>query len=356
MFETLEIAWITPREASVVLGLVLGVIFGALAQRTGFCFRRAIAGDPGDRLPALALWLVALAAAVAGTQLAVLSGLVGFQTHRFAAPAVPVVPIALGGMLFGVGMVLARGCASRMTVLAATGNLRALVTLIVIAAVGMASMRGVLAPLREAAFTLGPLVPGGVLPGPGLGWALALAALAWLVAWRTGLGLWRTVAGVALGLLVPAGWVGTGFVLFDAFDPIAVESLSFTAPTGEALFWSLAASGIAPGFGVGLVGGTLAGSLGAALTGRSFRWQAFDGGPRATARYLAGGALMGFGGVMAGGCTVGAGLSGVATLGLAAVLALAGIVAGAGGAAVFFSRSARGSGGPETTPPAPPPA
>lgn len=46
-------------------------------------------------------------------------------------------------------------------------------------------------------------------------------------------------------------------------------------------------------------------------------------------RYLSGGVLMGMGGVLAGGCTVGAGLSGVATLSTSAVIALLAIIAGA---------------------------
>ena len=76
-----------------------------------------------------------------------------------------------------------------------------------------------------------------------------------------------------------------------------------------------------------MIGGVLVGAvLAALLTGR-FEWQSFDS-PRQTGRYLAGAVLMGLGGVLAGGCTVGAGLAGVPTLSLAAVLALGAIIAG----------------------------
>jgi uncharacterized membrane protein YedE/YeeE len=57
-------------------------------------------------------------------------------------------------------------------------------------------------------------------------------------------------------------------------------------------------------------------------------------------RSLSGAALMGVGGVFAGGCTVGAGLSGVATLSVAALLALGSIVAGM----LRQARSRRGPG------------
>jgi len=127
---------------------------------------------------------------------------------------------------------------------------------------------------------------------------------------------------------VPLGWVGTGLILFDDFDPIALESLSFTAPWADSLFFVIASSAIPANFGTGLVGGTLVGAaLLAALRGQ-FRWQSFTT-PRETGRYLAGAVLMAFGGVLAGGCTVGAGLAGIPTLSVAALLALLAMVGGA---------------------------
>ena len=125
-----------------------------------------------------------------------------------------------------------------------------------------------------------------------------------------------------------AGWVGTGFLLYDDFDPIAMESLAFTSPMTDALFFTVASTAIPAGFGTGLIGGVLLGALAAALLSRGFQWQSFSS-PSETGRYLAGGALMGFGGVLAGGCTVGAGLSGIPTLSIAAILAVASMAVGA---------------------------
>jgi uncharacterized membrane protein YedE/YeeE len=326
MFESLGLDGLTPRAASLLFGGALGLVFGALALATGFCLRRAIAGDREERAPALGLWLVALASAVAGTQAAAQSGLIAFAGHRLLAEDLPVLAIVLGGLMFGAGMVLARGCASRLTVLAGSGNLRAALVMLVFAVVALATVRGALAPLRTAIGGV-TLSGGGALPGGALLWVgLAVTAAGW-AAWRGGLGLRGVVGGIAIGLLVPLGWVGTGFVLLDEFEPIPMESLSFAGPWAETLFWSGAASAVPAGFGVGLVGGTLAGSLVLALATRSFRWQSFSA-PAETGRYLAGGAMMGFGGVLAGGCTVGAGLAGLPTLGTAATLALAAIVAG----------------------------
>jgi uncharacterized membrane protein YedE/YeeE len=115
--------------------------------------------------------------------------------------------------------------------------------------------------------------------------------------------------------------------LFDEFDPIALESMSFTSPAAETLFWGIASSSIPAGFGVGLLGGVFAGALVLSVLFGRFQWQSFES-PRQTGRYLAGAALMGVGGVLAGGCTMGAGLSGIPTLSIAATIAIGSIAVG----------------------------
>ncbi len=324
MYETLGLDF-PPRAASVGFALILGLAFGVLAERTAFCLRRALLGV--DRPAARAVWLTALATAVLGTQVAVAAGLVSFGDHRFHADTLPLGLLVLGGLMFGAGMVLARGCASRLTVLAGGGNLRALVGIVTFALFAQATLEGVLAPLRTGLAGLSVDVPSALPLGP-LPWvAIILAAAIWAIL-RGGRQPGRLVMAAALGLLVPLGWVGTGYVLYDDFDPIALESVSFTAPAADALFWSAAATAVPASFGTGLVGGVALGALAASLLFGSFRWQGFDGAAQ-TGGSLGGGALMGVGGVFAGGCTVGAGLSGIATLSLAAVIALAAIIAGA---------------------------
>lgn len=332
MFEQLGLDGWTPLAASLVLGLLIGGAFGVLGQRSRFCLRRGIAGSQSERSSALGTWLMALAVAVAGTTVIAQYELVDFSGHRFLSSSVPLVAIVLGGLLFGVGMVLTRGCASRLTVLAGTGNLRAVTTIMVFAVVAHATIKGVLAPLRVwlGSFTIdfqGPaslasLFGGAVLPATLIAAILAGFALRSQARWGT------LAMGACIGLLVPLGWLGTGYILLDEFDPIALESLSFTSPASETLFWTVAGTAVAPGFGVGLVGGTLAGSLLAALVFGEFSVTGFDR-DTPTGRYLAGGVLMGFGGVLAGGCTIGAGMSGVALLSVAAIVALLAMIAGA---------------------------
>ena len=331
MFETLGFQDVTPLQASVVLGLVLGAVYGVLAQRSGFCLRRSLVGDWGECLPALGVWAMALAVAIAGTQGAVAAGVVSFDAHRFLAPDLPVVAVLVGGALFGAGMVLSGGCVSRLAVLSGAGNLRAVLVLVVFAIVAHAAMKGVLAPLRSVLAGI-TVDPGGVvaltaLPG-GAVWAWSLALAAAVLALRSGASRRHLVMAALIGLLVPLGWIGTGFVLQDDFDPLPLQSLGFTGPTAGTLFWTMAATAIPAGFGTGLVAGVVAGSVAAAVSAGEFRWVSLEG-PRQTGRYMAGAALMGTGGVLAGGCTVGAGLSGVSTMSIAAILALTAMVVSA---------------------------
>lgn len=332
MFESLGFENLTPLSASLFLGLIVGILFGIFAQLSRFCLRRAVAGPASERGSALAVWLFALASAVVGTQLAVHLGLIDFSTHRFHSTDIPLFAILIGGALFGIGMVLTRGCISRMTVLSGSGNLRALTVLLIFAIVSHAMLKGILAPARVwlGQYTYNISTPDLIAQLPGGIWAIvALIVFATgLVGWRSGATVGSLVLGMLIGALVPLAWLGTGWLLLDDFDPIAFESMSFTLPVSQSLFWLVASTAITPGFGVGLVLGVLAGSIATHIVRRQIHWQSFET-PKQTGRYFVGASFMGMGGVLAGGCTVGAGLAGVSSLSLSAFLALIAIVLGA---------------------------
>ena len=350
MFEQFGFDTLTPLTASLYLALGIGAAFGVLAEITRFCLRRAVVGE--DRKQAAGVWLAALAVALFGTQAAVAAGYISFAEHRFLAADLPILAIVLGGLAFGAGMVLTRGCASRLTVLAGSGNLRALTVIIVFALAAHATLKGVLAPLRVAlgsvTVPLGEFTSLAALPGGGLLWGTALAAIALTFALRSGNSFKQLALATLIGALVPLAWVGTGFILYDEFDPIAMQSLSFTLPAADTLFWGIASSAIKPGFGVGLLGGALVGAALASLASGRFVWQSFEA-PAQTGRYMLGAVLMGVGGVLAGGCTLGAGLAGVPTLSFAAIIALGAIIAGAKIANHLLSENASVSGAQPTT-------
>lgn len=333
MYEQFGIEWLSPTAASAVLGLILGAVFGAVSFRTRFCLRRALVStNTPDKRNALAVWLTALGVALVGTQLSVVAGWIDFSEHRFHATDLPFALVALGGILFGAGMVLTRGCASRMSTLAGSGNVRAIIVLLLFAVTAHATLKGVLSPLRTALadFTVNVSQITSWIESPVfiLIAALFCAVMVAAAVINSTTSNAQLLGGALIGLLVPLGWIGTGWVLQDDFDPIVFQSLSFTSPSSDWLFWSIASTSVSAGFGVGLLFGVFSGSAATALISREFKWVSFSS-PAQTGRYLSGAILMGIGGVLAGGCTVGAGLSGVSSLSISALLALGFIVLGA---------------------------
>jgi uncharacterized membrane protein YedE/YeeE len=318
-------------NVQVLFGLALGVIFGIAAQISRFCLRRSVAAEEGADRAGLAVWLLAFATAIIGVQVAQGAGYAALGDHRFLSSDIPAAGIVLGGLLFGVGMVLTRGCVTRLTVLLATGNLRALTVLVIFAITAHAMMKGVLAPLRTSlgAVTLElPFASLAAIPGASIAALLfLLGGVVWL-ARRARPSALDLSMGVVIGLVVAAGWVGTSTLLMDEFDPAPIQSLAFTLPWTESLFWLIASTAIPAGFGPGLVGGVLVGAFLSALARGEVALVSFSDAQQ-TVRYGAGGLLMGVGGVLAGGCTIGAGLSGGAMLSVAALLALGAIISGA---------------------------
>lgn len=342
LFEIYDIG-IEPRVLNVILGLALGLLFGVFAQVSRFCLRRALDGDTAERKPAAGVWMAALGVAVLAVAGLGAAGLVDLTGHRWLSPDLPLLAIVLGGLAFGAGMVLTRGCMSRLTVLGASGNLRALTVIVIFAIVAHAMMKGVLSPLREAlgAVTLAsPIATLGELPGGPLFWALALALPLIGFALRSGAGWGNLGLGAGIGLIAAAAWSATSVLFLDAFDPQPAQSLAFTLPWTETLFWIIASSAVPANFGLGLMAGVIAGACASALLRKEARLEGFDH-PGQMLRYGAGGVLMAVGGVLAGGCTLGAGLAGGATLSVAALLALGSIIAGARIAVILLSGPAK---------------
>jgi len=134
-------------------------------------------------------------------------------------------------------------------------------------------------------------------------------------------------AGLILGALVPAGLYATGVIGYDEFEPLPLTSYTFVAPVGNAIQYLMTFTGSTIDFGIATVGGVIAGAFLAAKASGRFRFESFMAAGDML-RHMIGGALMGMGGIMALGCTIGQGLTGMSTLALGSVIALASIVAG----------------------------
>lgn len=333
-------------EAMAALAaLLIGAVFGAVVQRSHFCTMGAVSDAAlFGSFRRLRIWALAIATALLGSQAASAAGLVALEATSYRQPGLFWLGAILGGLLFGFGMVLAGGCPSRNLARLGTGSLKALVALLVTAATTYATILGVLQPLHVALRAAGTLnvgadqgLPALLAAATGLpqgAFTLALTCLVagGLLAFCLKDGAFRRsrpeiLTGLALGALVPAAWLATGWLAADPFTPAAPQSLTFVGPVGSTLYWLMAGGGERPGFAVALVAGTLAGAFAVGWGSGQVRLETFASRGDMV-RHLVGGALMGVGGALAQGCTIGQGLSGVATLSAGSWLALAAILAG----------------------------
>lgn len=317
--------------ALMTAGLAVGLAFGFFAQRSRFCLRSAVIefarGHPGGKLT---VWLFAFSTAIVATQALVLAGAFSAADARQIAARGSLSGAAVGGALFGVGMILARGCSSRLLVLGAQGNLRAVLSGLVFAVTAQASWTGILAPLRQSiaeAWTVDGGVARDLVARTGIGHEGALAfGLVWLAAaiwWarRQKVPPWGWGGAIGVGLAVCAAWWLTYAIQRVSFDPHPIQSVSFTGPSAEVLTRVLFAGTAPPTFDLGLVPGVFLGSFVAASLFGELRLEGFEGGA-SMRRYLVGAVCMGFGGMLAGGCAVGAGLSGAAVFTITAWVTL----------------------------------
>jgi uncharacterized protein len=327
----------------ILAALVIGLVYGAVGLVSGFCMMSSLRGwwAEGDgRL--VRTYALAMGTAIAASQLLAASGLVDLNKSIYLQPSFSAPVMFLGGMLFGYGMVLSNGCGSRALVLLGRGNLRSFVVVIVLGIFAEMTLKGLIAPARiamvQASQTTAKLTSlPALLSTIGLGEVFARMLAASLLSgaliifafahrpFRKSPG--QIAAGLVVGILVASGWYATGHLGADDFTPAPVTSLTFIAPIADALQYVMLSTGSTLNFGIVTVFGVFAGSLLTALLTGRFHLEGYTS-PRHMLRSAGGAALMGIGGVMAFGCSVGQGLTGLSTLALASFVAVAGILLG----------------------------
>jgi len=323
-----------------IAGLIGGVVLGFAARWGRFCTLGAIEdwvlGHDSTRLRG---WLLALSVAVIGTHLAALVGLVPLAESAYLYSPPALYSTFFGSVLFGLGMALLGTCGFGLLARLGGGDLKSLFGFFAVAVCAYSSMRGLLAYPRRAIFEGRTLheVPQGFaywlereVGGQHIYWGICIGLLL-LVAALASRRLWLrpriVVTGVVVGLTVAGGWISTSYLSND-FDPHPLESFSFVAPLGETLLYVMATTGSGLRFGIGAVVGVVIGAFIGSRNLKQFRWEACDDA-REIGRQMLGGLLMGFGGVVAFGCTVGQGLSAASILAFSAPVALLGIYIGA---------------------------
>lgn len=316
-----------------------GLLFGAVVQRTHFCTMGAIADlvlfQDWRRMRA---WLLAMAVAILGSQALEASGIVDLSGSFYRASDILWLGALLGGLLFGFGMTLTGGCSSRNVVRFGAGNLKSLIVLLVMAVVGYMTMNGLLALPRLVLERIGGIASSdqGVAPWLGLDktGAIALVVLvgAALLFFCFKDEKFRRsprdiVAGLVLGVLIPFGWLVTGVLGADDFEPVPLASFSFVAPVSRGLVYLMTFPSMTISFGIAGVGGVLVGAFLAAKWTGDFRVEGFAN-LSDLSRHLIGAAMMGAGGVLGLGCTIGQGMTGISTLAIGSLMTLAAILVG----------------------------
>lgn len=340
------------------LAFAVSFVFGVIGQKTHFCTMGAVSDivNMGE-WSRMRMWLLAIGVAVLGAGALHAAGLIDLGKSIYRTPNFIWLSYLIGGVSFGVGMVLASGCGSKTLIRIGAGNLKSVVVFIVLGLVAYMTMRGILGVFRVNVLDKVALnLPGGqdipallTASGMAASTAFTLAVLligggltAFCLLKRDFWTLDNLLGGVGTGLAVVAAWYVSGHVGYLAEHPETLEeaflatnsgrmeSLTFVAPQAYSLellmLWSDTSRKLT--FAIATVLGVIAGSGAWALLTKNFRWEGFVS-LEDTANHLLGAALMGFGGVTAMGCTVGQGISGFSTLALGSIVTFLAIIAGA---------------------------
>jgi uncharacterized membrane protein YedE/YeeE len=356
---------------SLLWAFGLSILFGAIANRTNFCTMGAVSDwiNIGD-LNRMRAWLLAIATAIVGVGILEYAGSIDMSLTISNETSNPPYRSAnfiwlrhlVGGLMFGVGMTLASGCGNKTLVRLGEGNLKSLV---VLAVMGCAAWWMLFSNFGYLVFLQWMLpvsidfsnqgIPSQDISAVVFGLAdydwgateafvmallVAVPLLVWVLRareFRSDLEL--VSAGLVVGLLIVIGWYVTagpdGIALLDELEFMdekpfftGAQSLTFIGPTGHvAQYLKEGFSPVFLTFGVATILGVVVGSFLYTLIFRKIRIEWFASG-KDFVMHVIGALLMGFGGVLAMGCTIGQGITGVSTLALGSILTLFSIIAG----------------------------
>ena len=332
---------ISSGTAEALVGLAGGILLGLAARRGRFCTLGAVEDVVyAQDWRRIRMWALSLGLCIIGVQAALAFGLIETSEILYARFEWDPVASIVGGLMFGYGMAIAGNCGYGALARLGGGDIRSFVIVIVIGISAYMAAGGPLAALRLALFPrteAGAESAAGYAEGIGslLGFPpayIALAIAAALIAWAlssTAFAKTRAylIWSVGVAIAIVGGWIGTTWVAAEAFHPVTVESYTFSAPPGEAIIYLMTASGGGLSFSVGSIAGVIVGALIGSISRGHFHWEACDDA-RELGRQLFGAFLMGTGGVIALGCSVGQGLTAFSLLTYSAPIVLVCILIG----------------------------
>jgi hypothetical protein len=364
----------------LIAGFVIAFIMGAIVNKTHFCTMGAVSDWINmEHTGRLRAWGLAIGVALLGVVILEMLGLVNLNSSYppYRNGQLIWAENLLGGILFGIGMTIAGGCGNKCLVRIGAGNLKSIVVFLIIGVVAYFMLNpfpGSDKTLYSMLFYpwLNPLAInmgnsqdlGTVLGGESnavmvrlvIGSILGLA-LVWLAFkskdFRSSSDF--ALGGIAVGLCVLAAWYVTSNIMVNVEDQpypltqyygewdmlaeseagkpaigaaLGSQSFTFINPMGQAIGYALGGfNSSLLTFGLMALFGVAAGSLVWALVTRTFRIEWFSS-KADVINHLLGAILMGVGGVLAMGCTVGQAITGVSTLAIGSFIAFAGIVLG----------------------------
>ncbi len=348
----------------LLIAFAIAFMMGAIVNKTNFCTMGAVSDwvNMGDK-NRLRSWMLAITVAVIGVTVMEAMSIASMDSTLppYRAEGFAWLRFIVGGITFGIGMTLASGCGNKILIRVGGGNLKSIMVLIV---AGMFAYLMSKTAFYEVLFypwvvattvdlstydiagqDLGAIAAG--LTGRDLAFTRTLTG--GILATLLIIFIFKSAefrkqgehlfSGLAVGIAIIAGWYFTGGPMGEEWKEtaefldeipigVATQSLTFINPMGEAFFYAMTPKNtLLISFGMAALAGVIAGSFVYAVISRSFRIEWFSSF-RDFIQHLIGASLMGIGGVLSMGCTIGQGITGVSTLSIGSILALLSIIFG----------------------------
>jgi len=311
---------------------ILGALFGIIAQKNQFCFSGSIKDYIlTNSTKRAASVVMAIIVAIVGTYIVANINEIDLTQSVYYKEDVNYFAIILGGALFGIGMMLADGCSSRHLVKFAQGDPYSLVSILFIGIFAYATTKGFIAEYitlitqNETLLDLSSYIANEQL---NIFVVLVPLIIFLFILTKSFKRILTLRDGVLVGLLIPFGWYITGVVGLESMEKeIQLTSMSFVYPTAQTLEFFTYYQVNELSFGISLILGVLSGAFAMSKFNKKYSFGCTANLQHSKIKYnMIGGAMMGTGGVLAIGCTVGQGLTGLSSLAFASVIAILSIM------------------------------